>query len=135
MVRDLRPPAFGDLLRRFRRAAGLTQEQLAERAGLSPAGISALERGARASLQRETVRRLAEAPALAPEDRRRLAAAGVARQARNAGGTPRPRFVPLAAGVLIGRDDAVRAVRALLGRDRVRLVTITGPGGVGKTRL
>ena len=38
---------FGDLLRRYRTAAGLTQEELAERAGLSTRGISDLERGAR----------------------------------------------------------------------------------------
>ncbi|HEX5502440.1 MAG TPA: helix-turn-helix domain-containing protein, partial [Thermomicrobiales bacterium] len=137
-VLDLRPPAFGELLRRFRRAAGLTQEQLAERSGLSAAGISALERGARASPQRETVRLLADALALAPAERARLAAAVAPRQAPNAGGSPPPRLpglVPLAAGELIGRDDDVRAVDALLAREGVRLVTIAGPGGVGKTRL
>ncbi len=43
-VRDA--PVFGSLLRRYRRAAGLTQEALAERALLSVFTISALERGA-----------------------------------------------------------------------------------------
>ena len=38
---------FGDLLRQHRSAAGLTQEELAERAGLSPDAISLLERGER----------------------------------------------------------------------------------------
>ncbi|WP_086827792.1 BTAD domain-containing putative transcriptional regulator [Allokutzneria sp. NRRL B-24872] len=41
--------------------------------------------------------------------------------------------LPAAVGELIGRDDAVRAVRSRLGESR--LVTLTGPGGVGKTRL
>ncbi len=41
------PLPFGDLLRRLRLAAGLSQEALAERAGLSARGISDLERGAR----------------------------------------------------------------------------------------
>jgi transcriptional regulator with XRE-family HTH domain len=38
---------FGSLLRRYRTSAGLTQEELAERAGLSRRGIADLERGAR----------------------------------------------------------------------------------------
>ncbi|GAA3985954.1 BTAD domain-containing putative transcriptional regulator [Allokutzneria multivorans] len=41
--------------------------------------------------------------------------------------------LPAAVGELIGRDGAVRAVRSRLGESR--LVTLTGPGGVGKTRL
>jgi hypothetical protein len=46
MVTD-RPPVFGTLLRRHRAAAGLTQQALAQRAGLSVRGLSDLERGAR----------------------------------------------------------------------------------------
>jgi transcriptional regulator with XRE-family HTH domain len=58
------PPPFGELLRRHRLAAGLTQEDLAERAGLSARGISDLERGARSHPYQETVRLLADALAL-----------------------------------------------------------------------
>ena len=54
-------PTFGALLRRHRRAAGLTQEGLAERAGLSARGVQDLERGLRAAPRAETVRLLAEA--------------------------------------------------------------------------
>jgi transcriptional regulator with XRE-family HTH domain len=59
------PEPFGAHLRR-RRAAGLTQEGLAERAGLSARGVSDLERGARRAPQRETVRRLARSLRLRP---------------------------------------------------------------------
>jgi transcriptional regulator with XRE-family HTH domain len=62
-------PLFGDLLRRHRLAAGLTQEELAERASLSRRGISDLERGARSHPYRETVRVLADALGLAGGER------------------------------------------------------------------
>src|SRR4051812_50170548 len=66
---------FGPLLRRHRLAAGLSQSELAERAGLSPDGIRALEAGRRATPRPYTVRALAEALALAEEDRLQLYAA------------------------------------------------------------
>ncbi len=59
--RALQPPAFADLLKRFRVAAGMTQEELAERASLSARAISDLERGVKKRPQRETVRLLADA--------------------------------------------------------------------------
>jgi transcriptional regulator with XRE-family HTH domain len=67
---------FGDLLRRYRLAAGLTQEELAEKAQVSPRAISDLERGLRSCPWRETIHLLAEALTLAPAERAQ-AAAGV----------------------------------------------------------
>ena len=57
------PPAasLAELLRSLRVRAGLTQEELAERAGLTPHAISALERGARTRPYPHTVRALGEA--------------------------------------------------------------------------
>lgn len=43
--------------------------------------------------------------------------------------------IPTAVTPLVGRDDEVAAVGRLLAPDDVRLVTLTGPGGIGKTRL
>src|SRR5437764_7141267 len=59
------PSAFGALLRRYRVAATLTQEELAARAGLSARAISDLERGAKSRPHPSTVRLLAEALGLA----------------------------------------------------------------------
>src|ERR671930_1282686 len=69
--------AFGELLKRYRVAAGLTQAQLAERAGLSERAISDLERGARRVPQRATLQLLAEALGLAGAEQGVLEAAVV----------------------------------------------------------
>ena len=54
-----RPALFGELLRRHRAVSGLTQEELAERAGLSVRGLRYLERGLHRPYQ-DTVQRLLE---------------------------------------------------------------------------
>ncbi len=76
-------PLFGELLRRARVAAGLTQEALAERAGLSATAISALERGVRQTPQGETLRLLTNALALPDSEQARLAAAARRLDARS----------------------------------------------------
>jgi transcriptional regulator with XRE-family HTH domain len=65
-------PTFGALLKRLRLAAGLTQEVLAERAGLSAKAISDLERDPGRLPRLETLALLAEALRLGPEQRARL---------------------------------------------------------------
>ncbi len=131
------PPSFGLLLRRYRATAGLTQDELAERAGLSTRGISDLERGARERPHRDTVQMLADALDLSAEERAILSAAarthGSVHEAVALPDAPTNLPTPLTS--LIGREDDTRRVRALLGRADVRLVNLTGPGGVGKTRL
>ena len=60
------------LLRQLRDAAGLTQEELASRAGLTAKAVSALERGARKRPYPHTVRALAEALDLSDDERAAL---------------------------------------------------------------
>lgn len=127
--------SFAELLRLHRLAAGITQEEPAENADLSVRGLRYLERGLRQP-NKDTVRRLTAALALAPEERETFRTAARPRAAIADGAGPRLRgAVPLAPGPLIGRDRDVDSVVHLLGRDDVRVLTLTGTGGVGKTRL
>ena len=128
---------FGDLLRSFRNRAGLTQESLAERAGLSPDAIGLIERGARRHPQRHTVQRLAGALGLAATERALLAATARRDGPTAAVGSPTPQrpALPLPATTFVGRAAEVADLARLLATSSGRLVTLTGPGGVGKTRL
>jgi predicted ATPase/transcriptional regulator with XRE-family HTH domain len=146
-----RQTSFPRLLRRFRLAAELSQEELAARAGLSARAVSDLERGLRASPRPETVRMLAEALRLDAADRAALTAAAhpelaeefassvaASPQASSRDLQPSPLALPplpIPPTRLVGREAEVARLCALLRREEVRLVTLTGPGGVGKTRL
>lgn len=144
--------AFADLLRQHRVSAGLTQEALADRAGLTARAIGYLEHGSRLP-NPTTIRLLSVALGLTAAAQADLAAAArpsvlalpsirdarssdhaVARCARQPGGTHRV-GVPLPLTPLLGREDAMATVEALLRGSSVRLLTLTGTGGVGKTRL
>jgi predicted ATPase/transcriptional regulator with XRE-family HTH domain/Tfp pilus assembly protein PilF len=186
-------PPFGQLLKRHRIAAGLTQEALAERARLAARTISDLERGLRPFPYRDTITKLARALQLSEAEAAQLQAAAQrhgaprlppadAAPAAHAGGADAPvgdhqrmgpgsalalarqlgepvepsaEMAPPSAGQLrvvpfprvatdnlptpptplIGRDQEVEAVCALLRAPAVRLLTVTGTAGVGKTRL
>ena len=130
-------PSFGELLLRLRVSAALSQEALAERAGLSVRGISDLERGARRVPHLETVRLLADALALDTADRVALLTAARPEATTNTPSGALADLAPLPAAPtsLIGREREVATALELLCQPETRLVTLTGPGGVGKTRL
>src|SRR5260370_19184449 len=139
--------AFGTLLRRARRAAGLTQEEMAERAGVGVRTISDLERGVSHTPHTDTVARLAKALGVQGTDRgafvaaagRLRAPASLAQPGRDIPSVGTGNFlgaVPL--GTLVARDDEVARIHAIL--DRVaggtgHLLLLAGELGVGKTRL
>ena len=126
--------SFGAQLRSYRQATGLSQEALAERARLSVQAVSAYEQGLRQAPYRETVALLATALGLSPEDTAVLEATITRRRGpAPAGGTPRMTNLPPQFTSFIGRERALAEVTRLL--DTTRLLTLTGPGGTGKTRL
>ncbi|MFF5177014.1 ATP-binding protein [Micromonospora sp. NPDC000316] len=143
-----------ELLHRHRRAAGLTQAELASRAGVGVRTVRDLERGRSVRPQRTTVELLATALELTGATR--AAFLGAARG--TAGGDAQPDGVPgalsgdnVAAGgptwsaapvalpppvALIGRDRDVSELAAMLLAERgPRLVSLVGLAGVGKTAL
>lgn len=133
---------FGDYLRRYRELAGLTQEELAEKAGLTAKAIGALERGERQRPYPATVHALARALGLNEADYAALLAARHPRAPEASSPAPShpasasiPATVPAQLTPLIGREAEIATVGQLLQRDGIRLLTLTGPGGVGKTRL
>jgi predicted ATPase/DNA-binding XRE family transcriptional regulator len=115
---------FGALLRHSRLEAGLSQEALAARAGLSVGAVASLERGRRRSPRASTVTALADALNLAPEARAALVHAA----RRHSAAAPEP--------PLIGRESELAQLASMLrASDGIHVITLVGPGGVGKTAL
>lgn len=134
------PGAFASVLRRQREAAGLTQAELAARAGLGVRTVSNLERGINTSPYPSTVRVLADALALPEQSRAELLRASRRAEAPD-GSYSRPTggyLGSLPAAQLVARDveraAIADAVSTVAGGDG-RVVLLAGEPGIGKTRL
>ena len=112
----------------------MTQEELAERAGISARTVSDLERGLRTGVHSETARRLASALGLGDQERLRFETLA---RGRVAASEPpaRSSALPVPPTRLLGRARELDTIKARLKDPDVRLLTLTGPGGIGKTRL
>jgi predicted ATPase/transcriptional regulator with XRE-family HTH domain len=131
-------PSFATLLKRYRGSRRLTQESLAEQAGLSREAISALERGERQYPRADTVDLLVRALGLSDVEHAEMIKAArppLRPRADDVSQRPRAPDLPLAPTRLLGRTSELAVACAMLNSGGVRLLTLTGPGGVGKTRL
>lgn len=134
---------FSTRVRALRVASGQTQGELAEAAGISERTVSDLERGLRTRVYPATARQLAAALGVSNE--------GLAAFLIDAGGihepggstsaqvvmppTPNRFALPRPLTRLVGRDAELTMVLGLVDDPAERLMTLVGPGGVGKTRL
>jgi predicted ATPase/transcriptional regulator with XRE-family HTH domain len=127
--------SFGTLLRRYRTAAGFTQEALAARAGLSARTIADLERGINRVPRHDTFELLTSSLELTAQQRALFLGMVRPEMTATAPGTLSMSRLPLPPASLIGREQEMTRALTLLRSDGVRLLTLTGPAGIGKTRL
>ncbi|WP_182874973.1 ATP-binding protein [Microbispora sp. H10670] len=118
---------FGDMLRDLRIRAMLTQEELAALSGVSERQIREIESGRVPVPRAGTVRMLAGALNLSPDDRADFQHAAQG----DAGRPPAPEQLPADVDGFTGRAEALRALDAATSA----VVAVSGPAGVGKTSL
>ena len=137
-VTDQPAPEFAGLLRELRVAAGLTQEDLAEAAGLSPRTVSDLERGVSRRAHKDTARLLADALHLTGPARARFEAVARGRDPGGAGpgaAAVATRTLPRDIASFTGRQQELEqlAEAAAGAGGVVSIHAIGGMAGVGKT--
>ncbi len=132
-------PGFGGLLRQLRADAGLTQEELAEAATLSPRSVSDLERGINLTARRETARLLADALDLTGPERALFEAAARGRVLAGASAAAATRTLPRDIASFTGRGGELGQLLAQLTDEVsggvVAIHAIGGLAGIGKTTL
>lgn len=128
---ELGHPSLATALKQARSKAALTQEELAARAGISVRTVSDIERGLRSTVYADTARRLVVALGLADSDARRMESLLRGRERP----TQLPAGLPVIPTPFFGRASEVHTLVSAFTASAARLVTLTGPGGIGKTRL
>src|SRR5436190_6263496 len=138
---------FGTRLKEYRSAHGLTRAALARRIGCSPETIHKIELGQRRP-SRQIAELLAEAVRISPEEREQFVEFARSRisedtteigkaaiQPSRSQTHSHPTNLSMPLNRLIGREHEIEAIRSLILGQGVRLLTLTGPPGIGKTRL
>lgn len=140
--------SFGEWLRERREASDLTREELASRVGCSLETIRKIERGARRP-SKQIAMRLADQLELPGSQRSAFirharsmprvgaetsAPAAPARVPERTAAAARA-SLPALPAPLIGREIELAELGAMLADPACRLITIVGPGGIGKTQL
>jgi len=137
--------SFGDWLKRRRKAAGWTQEQLAQQISCSTSVLKKFEAEARRP-SAQIVQRLAEIFHIPPKEQTNFlrfargdwnsAPVGLTEESPwRASTNPSRSSLPATTSALVGRAKELGEVRAYLQCSDIRLVTLMGPPGTGKTRL
>ncbi len=138
--------SFGDLLKYLRERARLSQRELARQVGYHYSYMSRMENNVR--LPDEVTLRTRFAPALGIEDEpawmerllelaagEEVSAVAQAGEVKPASGLEGGGALPIILTSLLGREVESQALFQILTSDEIRLVTLIGPPGVGKTRL
>jgi predicted ATPase/DNA-binding XRE family transcriptional regulator len=144
------PVFFGEWVKRRRKALDLTQEELAQRAGCSVFALRKIESGERRP-SKQLADLLAEALDISSEEKQTFikVARGEASLERlhslsldssltflsSLQPVSASNRIPIQSTLLVGRDSELAAMERLLNDPQCRLLTLTGMGGIGKTRL
>ena len=129
--------SFGELVRSRRIVLGWTQDELAVRAGMSGRTVREIELNRRTS-HRRNARSLVAALGLSEQETQLFGvAAGQGKAAVSLKTEPATSSIGLSTALtaLVNRDQETETIATMLARPSRRLLTLTGPGGVGKTRL